>query len=490
MTSIQVPGQVVAARYRLERTLARGGMGSVWVARHLQLDVDVAVKFMSAEATAAANGLARFEREAKACAKLKSSHIVQILDYGVENEVLHMVMELLSGEDLATRLERVRRLSLPAVASLLGQACKGLALAHEAGIVHRDLKPANIFLSREGSDEVVKLLDFGIAKAPPELGSPAETQTGFLVGSPNYMSPEHILDSKSVDWRSDLWSLGVIAFECLTGQEPFRGNEVGPILVGVCTGPIPVPSHIAPDLGPQVDAFFQVALARPREQRFQTAHDFAQALRDLVQGTSGLAPRRAPPRPSTPPRTPTFEVPLALSESVPPVAGTFPGGARPLDGWRALTGLTGVFPESVPDVQPAPPRKTRASMVLGLSAAALIAGVFLVVQSSQRSGAPPGEAAAAVAQASEGAGEALRIGTSPAEALSVTPSPPGPTADGIASSEVPAASATLNPQASPKVTKPVPTPGSRPRGDCNPNYRFDAEGHKHFKLECFTKKGS
>jgi serine/threonine-protein kinase len=184
----------------------------------------------------------RFEREAKAAAKLKSAHIVQIMDYGVEDETLHIVMELLSGEDLASRIRRLGQLPLPAVAAILGQACKGLALAHEAGVVHRDLKPANLFLAREGRDEIAKLLDFGIAKAPSTVASNNSTETGSLVGSPNYMSPEQIVDSKLVDWRTDLWSLGVIAFECLTGRAPFPGSEIGAILVSVCSGPIPIPS--------------------------------------------------------------------------------------------------------------------------------------------------------------------------------------------------------------------------------------------------------
>ena len=137
-SSIQQSGLVVAGRYRLDRALARGGMGFVWVARHLQLDIDVAVKFMTAETATSANSRVRFEREAKAAAKLKSANIVQILDYGIENETLYIVMELLMGEDLAARLGRLGRLPLWAVASILAQAAKGVALAHAAGIVHRD----------------------------------------------------------------------------------------------------------------------------------------------------------------------------------------------------------------------------------------------------------------------------------------------------------------------------------------------------------------
>src|SRR5262249_38633438 len=148
---------------------------------------------------------------------------------------------------------------------------------HDAKLVHRDLKPANIFLSTEGRDEVLKILDFGIAKVmDPEQGS-AVTQTGTMLGSPHYMSPEQVRRSRDVDPRSDLWSLGVIIYQCLTGRVPFGGDEVGDILVGICTDPLVLPSQIVPELGPAVDGFIARALARNLAERFQSARELALA---------------------------------------------------------------------------------------------------------------------------------------------------------------------------------------------------------------------
>jgi len=156
-------GTVIAGKYRLERPLARGGMGAVWVARHLQLDEQVAVKFMDISLPSAADARVRFEREAKSAARIRSPHVVQILDHGVDGEIPYIVMELLEGEHLGTRLKREGRLSLAAAAAITEQVTKALHRAHKAGIIHRDLKPANVFLARvDDDDEIVKILDFGI----------------------------------------------------------------------------------------------------------------------------------------------------------------------------------------------------------------------------------------------------------------------------------------------------------------------------------------
>src|SRR5438128_1280002 len=198
-------GVVIAGKYRLEQLLGQGGMGSVWSAHHLGLDKPVAVKFMAPALCESAISRARFEREAKAAAKLVTRHVVQIYDHGVEDDVPYMAMELLSGEDLADRLGRVGRMKLDEAREMLEQICKGLQRAHDAGIVHRDLKPANLFFATLDDEEVVKILDFGIAKAL-EAQAPVEeqTKTGQMLGSPHYMSPEQCGNSKEVDGRSDL----------------------------------------------------------------------------------------------------------------------------------------------------------------------------------------------------------------------------------------------------------------------------------------------
>ena len=214
---------VIAGKYRLVRPLARGGMGTVWAASHIQLDRDVAIKLMAPSSAGSAEARARFEREAKACAQLSSPHIVGVYDVGVAEDVPFLVMELLQGEDLGSRLRREGRLSVSAAAALLIPVCKALRRAHDAGIVHRDIKPSNIFIVRDDDAEVVKVLDFGVAKFTLLRSEGTLTQAGALLGSPNYMSPEQVRN-RDVDARSDLWSLGVVFFQAVTGQLPFRGT--------------------------------------------------------------------------------------------------------------------------------------------------------------------------------------------------------------------------------------------------------------------------
>jgi eukaryotic-like serine/threonine-protein kinase len=323
-------GTVIAGKYRLERALAHGGMGSVWVARHLQLEIDVAMKFMGVVYASSPEGKVRFEREARASAQLRSPYVVHMYDYGAEEGSLFLVMELLQGEDLDARLRRTGTLAPAAMSSLVEQVCKGLECAHDAGIVHRDLKPANLFLARQGREEVVKLLDFGIAKSVgPALASPA-TRTGTLIGSPHYMSPEQVRRSKEVDPRSDLWSLGVILFQCLTGRLPFAGNELGDVLVAICSDPIPLASQIVPGLGPEVDRFLTHALTRDPGQRFQSARELAEACARVVDATGRpVGAHGRPAAPSAPAKdAPPLMIPAAVGAFT-PYPGAVAGGSGP-----------------------------------------------------------------------------------------------------------------------------------------------------------------
>jgi serine/threonine-protein kinase len=286
------PGAIIARRYTLTRLLGRGGMGSVWLARHRDLDVEVAIKFMDPALVASAEARMRFEREAKVAAPLSSQHVVQIHDYGVEDGTPYIIMEVLKGESLSARLAHHKRLPPPVVAQLLTQICKALRAAHEAGLVHRDLKPANIFLARRDDEEVVKVLDFGIAKSSGFGEASSETATGMMLGSAHYMSPEQIRSSKEVDHRSDLWSVGIILYRMLTGQLPFAGIDLGDVLVRVCTDVCPRPSAAAPELPAGIDSFFERALARIPVQRFQSAMDLSAAFDAAALNAAALM---APP---------------------------------------------------------------------------------------------------------------------------------------------------------------------------------------------------
>jgi serine/threonine protein kinase len=256
-------------------------MGIVWLANHLTLDVPCAVKFMTGDATRDPNYAARFELEARAIAKLSSPNVVRVLDYDVHEGMPFIAMECLQGEDLGARLQRVGRLDGPTTYRIISQVAHGLAKAHAAGIIHRDLKPDNIFLAQEDEGEVAKLVDFGIAKltASTPDGLTNSTQAGSLIGTPAYMSPEQARGISDLDHRSDLWSLAIIAFECLTGKLPFDSTSLGDLFAKILFEPMPVPSEVAPDSSsPTLDRWWAHAASRPVADRYGSAIELADAL--------------------------------------------------------------------------------------------------------------------------------------------------------------------------------------------------------------------
>jgi len=272
----------LAQKYELKRSLAKGGMGEVWVAHHLELQVPVAIKFIEG-ADERPKMRMRFQREARAAAKLRSPHVVQVLDYGVDDGTPYLVMEMLEGEDLRHRLARRTNLSLGETVVLVRQIAKGLALAHQEGIVHRDIKPGNIFIAKVGTEEVVKVLDFGVAKLR-ELGEVGEqTSQDQLLGSPAFMSPEQARGAE-VEPRSDVWSLGVLTYVALTGSRPFQGSNVGDLLVRICTEPLTPATTVRPELPAGIDAFFARALCRSPDGRFDSVLSLADALGSLASG--------------------------------------------------------------------------------------------------------------------------------------------------------------------------------------------------------------
>ncbi len=284
------PSELVGGKYRLERMIGRGGMGSVWEATHATLGRRVAIKFIEGELLASPEARARFDNEARAAALLASRHVVEVYDHGVTDDGRpYLVMELLTGESLDARIAKRGRLPLPELSSIVTQIARALARAHDAHIVHRDLKPENVFLSleRDADAEVAKVLDFGIAKfAPSASVSGSATRTGAVLGTPFYMSPEQARGLRDVDARSDLWSLGVIAFFGATGRLPFEGEGLGDLLVKICTTDAPTPSSIAPDLPPAFDAWMTQALTREPGARFASAASMAEALAAIARTAS------------------------------------------------------------------------------------------------------------------------------------------------------------------------------------------------------------
>jgi len=278
---------VVADRFRLVRMIGRGGMGSVWQAVHISLDQPCAVKFIEGELANVADAHARFEREAKAAAQLRSPHVVQILDHGVWQGRPYIAMELLEGEDLGKTLARSGG-KLPAMQMypIIQQVCRALTKAHQAGIVHRDLKPDNIFLVNDDDRQLVKILDFGVAKQTSQAIDGSNTKTGAMLGTPYYMSPEQAQGIKSVDSRSDLWSLAVIVYQCITGRLPFESEALGDLLVKIIVHPVPVPSQIA-HVPPGFDKWWAKAAERNPDNRFTNAKEFSASL-GLALGASSV----------------------------------------------------------------------------------------------------------------------------------------------------------------------------------------------------------
>jgi serine/threonine-protein kinase len=277
-------GKTIAGRYRVERLIGQGGMGTVWAGRHVSLDQQVAIKFVHPKLAGSAEALRRFDTEAKAAARIKSRHAVAVYDHGVEAGQPYIVMEYLEGESLEQSLKRRGKLPLHEVAEIVQQAARALHAAHQAGIVHRDLKPDNIFLARDGEAGTrgysVKLLDFGIAKLVHEeaAGGASSTQAGMVLGTPHYMSPEALTATAPVSAASDIWSLGACAFSAACGRVPFEGDAIGDVVLKVCAAPLPVPSQIQPSLPRGFDAWFERACCRDPKRRFSSVVELADAL--------------------------------------------------------------------------------------------------------------------------------------------------------------------------------------------------------------------
>jgi len=281
-------GTLIAGRYELRSEAGRGGMGQVWRAFDRTLQRQVAIKLIADHKLGAAGSSARFAREAQALARLQSPHIVQIFDYGVDDDVPYIAMELLEGEDLQGCLRREGRQAAAKVSALVTQIARALTAAESVQVVHGDLKPANVFLVSDGEKEIVKLVDFGVASMRSvDLASTLRSSSKLRSGTPSFMSPEQLSGGRP-HRLNDLWALAVIAFEALTGELPFGSLGLADLLVGISSGPTPLVSALAPDLPHSLDAFFLRALAKDPSERFQTASDLARSFEEACRSPSGL----------------------------------------------------------------------------------------------------------------------------------------------------------------------------------------------------------
>jgi serine/threonine-protein kinase len=276
-----VPGQIIGDRYRIGAIIGEGGMGVVCAATHVGLGTPVAVKLIRANVKHGSESVLRFLNEARTAASLKGEHIARVYDVGqLESGEPYLVMEQLEGIGLDAFIQERGPLKQSEAVDIVLQACEGLAEAHAAALVHRDIKPANLFLAlRPDGQFVLKILDFGISKRLLESERKGLTDPGSSLGSPWYMSPEQMKDSSLVDQRADVWSLGVLLFELLTKEWPFRGESIPQVCANVLTSPTPLPSARRPDIDAGLDAVVLRCLEKDPEKRYLGVAALAEDLR-------------------------------------------------------------------------------------------------------------------------------------------------------------------------------------------------------------------
>ncbi|WP_437321692.1 protein kinase domain-containing protein [Sorangium sp. So ce385] len=437
-------GEIVDRKYRLTRLIGEGGMGCVYEARQTDSGERVAVKLISSQKRReSGTALGRFQREARAAAGIETPHIVRLLDAGTDPATgsPYLVMEYLHGEDLGQLLHRLGPLRPDVALRIVVQACLGLQKAHEARVIHRDIKPANLFLARSGDGEiVVKLLDFGIAKIKPSEGGVTTglTTTGKMLGSPLFMAPEQIEDIRTVDYRTDIWSLGVVLYAALAGNAPHHHiASIARLFVLLCTEPAPPIQDAAPWVPREVAAVVHRALELKMGDRFQSAEEMLAAMLPLLPGGHALREEmlvavtdeeRAVPAPRLDVR------PAARREGSPANAAERRPGDSTTDGGRgrAVSATSGAPTTSGAPASGAAARSRAPAILLALGAAGAIA-YFAAPRAAEPGAdaavAASAAAASAAASAAPAASDVAAASASPAaSAASATPPDPAPVA--------------------------------------------------------------
>lgn len=301
-------GDIIDGKYRIVRLLGEGGMGAVYEGDNTRIHRRVAIKVLHSGVAENADAVQRFEREAQAAGRIGSQHIVEVLDLGdLPDGDRYMVMEFMDGDSLSDRIRKVGRMRPEQIYPISHQLLEGLHAAHSAGIIHRDLKPDNVFvLSEHGNQkDFVKILDFGISKFSA-LGNESGfsmTRTGAVMGTPYYMSPEQAKGAKGMDQRADLYSVGVILYECATGQVPFNADTFNELLFKIVLEEPPPLETLVPDIDPAFAEIIRRAMAREPAHRFQTAKEFQLAIEQWATGSGAGAAMHADmtgPRPAMP----------------------------------------------------------------------------------------------------------------------------------------------------------------------------------------------
>ena len=298
ITPFVQPGARVAGRYIIERQLGSGGMGVVFAARHEELDELFAIKFLSVPADQEKEAAQRLLREARAAARLRNEHVARVIDAGRDEEGRQfLVMEYLVGADLHAVLKRHGPLPIEEAVGYILQACVGLSEAHRQGIVHRDLKPENLFLTQHADGwPLIKVLDFGISKLLPEAaavqGDPLVTSRSVVMGSPSYMSPEQVRSSQDIDARTDVWAIGVILYQLLSGRLPFDADQAADVMVKVLSHDPPPLRDLRREVSEELAAVVARTLRKDPLMRYRDLGELARALRAWAPHWAASAPER------------------------------------------------------------------------------------------------------------------------------------------------------------------------------------------------------
>jgi len=348
------PGYLIGDKYEVVQIIGAGGMGIVYEARHARLGQRVAIKMLLPELAQKADAVTRFEREARAAAHLRSPHVAKVFDVdALSDGTPYIVMELLEGRDLAEELGARGSFPIGEAVEYVLQACDAMAEAHRVGIVHRDLKPSNMFLARDGRRSIIKVLDFGISKVlDDEVLGVTTTRSGL--GTANYMSPEQVRSAKHVDARGDVWSLGVVLYEMLTGSQPFPGDTATAVAAAIVADrPVPLRS-LRTDVPAALERALMTALEKDRDRRFADAAALGAALAPFAPSHSSNAHNGSPGAPphdsiADPTLHSSVEVDVVVrprrwsgSGGV-PASGVLPTWSHPRNLWIPLGLLVGLF---------------------------------------------------------------------------------------------------------------------------------------------------
>ncbi len=474
-------GEIIEGKYRIVRMIGEGGMGAVYEGENTRIRRRVAIKVLHQGVAENQEAVQRFEREAQAAGRIGNDHILEVLDLGTFANGDHfIVMEYLDGEPLSDRIRRLGKMRPEEVAPLMIQALEGLRAAHDAGIVHRDLKPDNVFVLKEkaGNRDFVKLIDFGISKFQPLGGSEMKmTRTGTVMGTPYYMSPEQASGSREADHRSDLYAVGVMLYEAVTGRVPFDAPTFNQLLFQIVLSDPAPPQQVVPDLDPGFANLIAKSMARDVEHRFQTAAELSEALSTWIRtGASVSIPPAGVINPLLPRAAfgsaPALDLGTSVNKQV-------VNGATTPDTWAASQIMA---PDGLP--------KSKAPVAVGIAVAGLLVaglgfGAYKLMSGSKTEPAPAAAVSAQVEPApvqSESAKPAPAVEVvptaTPSAQASVAPvvvDKPAPQAVAapIKPNKPAAAAAPAKPAAvpaKPGKDKPAAKPGSKPSGPVDFGY--------------------